>query len=236
VASRASIVGGNAVKTAAEKLLHQLRLAAADAANCTLDQLVQDGEYFIGPDEIPLSFETIVDHARAMGFQLSVEGRWQIRPIIWDFEKGTGEPYFGYVFGALVAEVDVNVRTRRIRAKGIWAAHDAGQILYPMGAMGQLYGGIAQGLGYALTENYPFKKAVPQAFGLNTYRIPRANDMPEIVANYIQTSSQIGPFGAKNLAEPVMIGAAPAIANAVFHATGKRIRSLPISPEKIGKF
>ena len=231
VASRASIVGGNAVKVTSEKLLYRLRLAAADAASCTTDKLVREGESFIGPDENQMSFESVVDHARAMGFQLSVEGRWQIRPIEWDFKNGTGEPYFCYVFGALVAEVEVNTKTGRTRVTGIWAAHDAGRILYPLGAMGQLYGGVVQGLGYALTEDFQYKDAVPQSLGLNSYRIPRANDLPEITATYIQTSHPDGPFGAKNLAEPVMIGAAPAITNAVFHATGIRIRSLPIDKD-----
>ncbi len=233
VASRASMVGGNAVRVAAEKLQQQLRYAAADALACTPEQLVRNGEYFIGPDEEPMPLETVVDHAREMGLQLSVEGRWQIRPIKWDFQHGTGEPYFCYVFGALVAEVEVNLKTGKLYVTGIWAAHDAGQILYPLGALGQLYGGVVQGLGYALTEHFRFEEAVPQTLGLNTYRIPRANDVPEIQATYIQTTHPDGPFGAKNLAEPVMIGTPPAIANAVFHATGQRIRSLPITPEKI---
>ncbi|MBN1873036.1 MAG: molybdopterin-dependent oxidoreductase [Anaerolineae bacterium] len=233
VASRASIVGGNAVRVAAEKLLQQLNFAAADVLGCVPEQLIRDREVFMSPGEDSLPFEAVVDHARAMGLQLSVEGRWQIRPIKWDFQRGVGEPYFCYVFGALVAEVEVNTQTGKTRVTGIWAAHDAGKILYPLGALGQLYGGIVQGLGYALTEDFRFEDAVPQTLGLNTYRIPRANDVPEIVATYIETTHRDGPFGAKNLAEPVMIGAAPAIANAVFHATDKRIRSLPITPDKI---
>ena len=140
VASRASIVGGNAVRVTSEKLLQQLNFAAADALHCMPKQLVRDGEHFIGPDEVPVTFERVVDHARAMGLQLSTEGRWQIRPIVWDFQKGTGEPYFAYVFGALVAEVEVTMRTGKPTVTAIWAAHDAGRILYPAGALGQLYG------------------------------------------------------------------------------------------------
>ncbi|HQE93252.1 MAG TPA: molybdopterin-dependent oxidoreductase [Anaerolineae bacterium] len=229
VASRASIVGGNAVRVAAEKLRQQLTFAAADALHCAPEQLVCDGERFIGPDEEPLTFEAVTAHARAMGLPLSVEGRWEIRPIHWDFEKGTGEPYFCYVFGALVAEVEVTARTGKIAVTGMWAAHDAGRILYPAGALGQLYGGVAQGLGYALTEHFRFENAVPQTLELNTYHIPRATDVPDIDATYIQTTLREGPFGAKNLAEPVMVGAAPAIANAVFQATGQRVRALPVS-------
>ncbi len=233
VASRASIVGGNAVRVAAEKLRYQLHLAAADLLQCSPEQIVREGELFIGPQEEPVTFEAVVDHALAMGFQLSVEGRWQARPIEWDFKRGKGKPYFAYVFGALVAEVEVEMRRGRVRVIGLWAAHDAGTIIYPLGAMGQMYGGIALGVGYALTEHFRFEGGFPQTLNLVKYRIPRATDLPEIEATFIETHYREGPFGAKNLAEPVMIGAAPAIVNAVFQATGKRVRSLPITPEKL---
>lgn len=231
VASRSSIIGGNAVVLAAQKLSHLLMLAAADALHCAPEQILREGEAFIGPSEEPVSFEQVVNHARAMGFQLSVAARWQMPEIHWDFENGTGKPYFGYVFGAQVAEVEVNIKTGKVRVTGIWAAHDAGKILYPRGAMGQMYGAIAMGLGFALMEGYRFENAIPQTTNLSTYRIPRATDVPEIEGTFIQTRQGLGPFGAKNLAEPVMVGTAPAIANAVFQATGIRVRQLPITPE-----
>lgn len=228
VASRASIVGGNAVRVAAQKIAHVLELAAADLLKCAPERLVHRGEQTIGPNEKPASFEAVVDHARAMGLQLSADGRWQVRPIEWDFEQGTGEPYFAYVFGAQVAEVEVNRSTGRTRVLGIWAAHDAGTILYPKGALGQMTGGVTQGLGFALMEDFRFENGVPQALDFDRYRIPRATDVPDIVGTYIQTSLPEGPYGAKNLAEPVMVGTAPAIANAFAQATGQRIRSLPL--------
>lgn len=231
VASRSSIIGGNAVALASQKLLHLLTLAAADALQCAPEQILLEGETFIGPSEEPLTFEQVVNHARAMGFQLSVAARWQMPEIHWDFETGTGKPYFGYVFGAQIAEVEVNIKTGRVRVTGIWAAHDGGKILYPRGAMGQMYGAIAMGLGFALMEGYRFENALPQTTNLSTYRIPRATDVPEIEGTFIQTQQGLGPFGAKNLAEPVMVGTAPAIANAVFQATGIRVRQFPITPE-----
>ncbi|NBD34519.1 MAG: molybdopterin-dependent oxidoreductase, partial [Chloroflexi bacterium] len=234
VASRASMVGGNAVRVTAEKLLKQLNLAAADLLECDPAQLIRDGERFIGPDEEPVSFETVVAHARTMGFQLSTEGRWQIRTIEWNFDQGTGEPYFCYVFGAQVVEVAVNTRTGKPAVTGIWAAHDAGAILFPLGAIGQLYGGIVQGLGYGLSEAFRYDEhAIPQPLGFNTYRIPRSRDVPEIEATYVQVAHHDGPYGAKNLAEPVMVATAPALANAVFHATGVRLRSLPADRDLI---
>ena len=232
VASRASIVGGNAVRVTTEKVARLLDLAAADLLRCDPRQLIRDGECYVGPDETPVPFEAIVDHAREMGLQLSAQGRWQIRPIEWNFDTGTGEPYFCYVFGAQVAEVEVSRRTGRTRVTRIWAAHDAGKILFPKGALGQMYGGIAQGLGFALMENFRFEDGVPQTLSFTQYRLPRATDVPEIEGTYIQTANAIGPYGAKNLAEPVMIGTAPAIANAFAQATGIRVRSFPLPQAK----
>jgi len=232
VASRASIVGGNAVRVTTEKVALLLELAAADHLRCDPRQLIRDGECYVGPNETPVPFEAVVDHAREMGLQLSAQGRWQMRPIEWNFETGTGEPYFCYVFGAQVAEVEVNRRTGRTRVSRIWAAHDAGRILFPKGALGQMYGGIAQGLGYALMENFRFKDGVPQTLSFTQYRLPRATDVPEIEGTYIQTADAIGPYGAKNLAEPVMIATAPAIANAFAQATGIRVRGFPLPRAK----
>jgi len=228
VASRASMVGGNAVRVTGRKIVKILDLAAADLLACTPDQLVRNGERYIGPDEEPATFEAVVDHARAMGLQTSAEGRWEIRPIRWNFDTGTGEPYFCYVFGAQVAEVEVSRRTGRTKVLKIWAAHDAGTILYPKGALGQMYGGIAQGLGYALMEGFRYEDGIPQTLSFTRYRVPRATDVPEIEGAYIQTYHPEGPYGAKNLAEPVMIATAPAIANAFYQATGQRVRTFPL--------
>ncbi|HDQ34901.1 MAG TPA: hypothetical protein ENN14_01130 [Chloroflexi bacterium] len=233
VASRASIVGGNAVRVTAQKIAQLLDFAAADLLGCDPSQLVRDGEAYIGPTEEPHTFEEVVTHARRLGLQLSARGRWQAIPIEWDFEKGQGKPYFAYIFGAQVAEVEVNRSTGKTKVTRIWAAHDAGTILYPLGALGQIYGGIAQGLGYGLTESFRFVDSVPQALDLAHYRIPRAQDVPEIEATYIRTHLRQGPFGAKNLAEPVMMATAPAIVNAVFNATGVRFRTLPVDPARL---
>jgi CO/xanthine dehydrogenase Mo-binding subunit len=150
VASRASVVGGNATRVAAEKVAQLLTFAAADLFKCAPGQILRDEEAFIGPDEEPVDFDTVVAHARKLGYVLSAHGRWQMPVIHWDFEKGTGTPYVGYTFGAQIVEVTVNTGTGRVQADRIWAAHDIGKVLFPEGAYGQLYGGITQGLGYGL--------------------------------------------------------------------------------------
>ncbi len=230
VASRASIVGGNATRVAGQKIVQLLKLAAADLLACAPEQLVRDGEQFVGPDEAPVNIEAVIDHAFEMGLQLSAMGYWQLPEIHWDFATGTGTPYYTYSFGAQVADVTVNRRTGGVKVNKIWAAHDAGQIIYPNGAKGQLLGGIAQGLGYALTEGFSYQNGYPQKKNLNQYQIPTALDVPEIETTFVKTTFPNGPFGAKNLAEPVMIATTPAIANAVFDAVGVRCRQFPIDP------
>jgi len=229
VASRASIVGGNATKVTAEKIRQKLELAAADLLDCSTDQLVRYGEDYIGPDEEPVTIENIINHAFEMGIQMSSQGYWQIPQIHWDFDTGTGTPYYTYSFGAQVAEVAVEKSSGKVKVTGIWASHDGGKIIFPKGARGQLLGGIAQGLGYALTEGFSYVGGYPQKKNLKQYQIPTALDIPDIETYFVETNLPEGPFGAKNLAEPVMIATTPAIANAIFHATGVRCRDFPIS-------
>ncbi len=232
VASRATMVGGNATRVAALKLDGLLREAAADALDCSPAQVQRFGEQFVSPSENALEFEKVVDHARRMGLVLSVQGRWQVPTIEWDFDSGTGTPYFCYVFGAQVAEVAFDTRTGQTDVLGVWAAHDGGQIIYPQGAAGQMFGGIAQGMGYALMEDMRFDQGYSLHTNLDGYLIPTALDMPPIEMAFIEQPFEQGPFGAKNLAEPVMIGTAPALANALAQASGKRRRALPLTHEQ----
>lgn len=231
VASRASVVGGNAVRVSAGKILNILNIAAADRFNCDVDEVRRFGEKFISPEEDELSFEETVRQAWSLGFQLASQGYWQIPRIYWDFENGTGIPYYTYCYGAQVAEVEVNRNTGSVKILGIWAVHDGGLVIYPNGAKGQIIGGIAQGIGFALTEGFTFTECIPEKLNFDKYRIPTSLDVPEIEVKFIETEFADGPYGAKNFAEPVMIATAPAIVNAVFQATGVRIRQLPIKSD-----
>jgi CO/xanthine dehydrogenase Mo-binding subunit len=233
VASRASMLGGNATRVAAEKLDRLLTYAAADALKCTPAQVTRHGELYINPDEDEMPFEDVVDQAREMGLTLSVQGHWSMPHIEWHEESGTGTPYYCYTFGAHVAEIEVDTLIGQVKVSKIWAAHDGGRIIYPQGAYGQMYGGIAQGLGYGLLEEMNYQKGYPQSLNYDTYLIPTAMDVPEIEATFIESDFPEGPYGAKNLAEPVLVGTAPAIANAVFHATGVRHRRLPLTLERV---
>ena len=207
--------------------------AAANDLGCDPAQVIRDGEKYIGPKEDPISFNQVVDHARQMGLTLSSYGTWNMPHIEWHFDKGTGIPYYCYVFGAVVAEVEVDQRLGKIDVLNIWMAHDAGKIIFPQGARGQMVGGIAQGLGYGVLEEMKFNQGYPQSINFDGYLIPTALDMPAVKGTFIETHFKEGPYGAKNLAEPMMIGIAPAIANAAFQATGVRNRVTPLSYEQV---
>ncbi len=233
VASRSTILGGNAVRVAARNLAQLLDLAAADLLGCHLHKLIRSYESYIGPSEEPVPWKRVVDHARTMGLTLSAHGKWSAPQITWDHHQGRGTPYFAYHFGAHVAEVEVDLRTGQTEVIGFWAAHDPGKVVFPQGAYGQVYGGVAQGLGYALFEEAIFADGYLQSVNFNEYLIPTALDVPEIKVVFVEKPFSEGPYGAKNVAEPAMVPAAPAILNAIFQATGRRVRHLPANLERM---
>jgi CO/xanthine dehydrogenase Mo-binding subunit len=233
VASRTTILAGNSIRVAALNLIQNLNWAAADLFQCDTSQIHREGETYIGPSEEPVSWEIVVQHAREMGLVLSAYGRWTAPEIQWDEEKGTGIPYFAYHFGAQVAEVEIDLKTGHTDVINIWAVHDIGKVIFPQGAYGQLYGGISHGLGYGLYEDLDYQNGYAQSINFDTYLIPTSVDMPEIQAGFVEAEFSQGPFGAKNIAEPSMVPTAPAILNAIAHATGRRIRKLPANLERV---
>jgi CO/xanthine dehydrogenase Mo-binding subunit len=233
VASRATVLGGNATKVTSMRLDSLLLTAAADMFNCQIVEVLRDGENYIGPNEEPATFDQVVEHARLMGLVLSTEGRWNAPENHWSFESGSGNPYFAYHFGAQVAEVMVDTGTGKVEVTGYWAAHNTGTVIFPQGALGQVFGGITQGLGYALMERVDYDQGFIQTTNFDEYLIPTAMDVPDIVGTFVEKPFADGPFGAKNIAEPGLVPAAPAIVNAIFHATGRRIKNLPANLERV---
>jgi CO/xanthine dehydrogenase Mo-binding subunit len=233
VASRSTILGGNAVRVAARNLAQLLDLAAADLLDCEVHAMIRSQESYIGPSEEPVSWEGVVDHARGMGLILSAQGKWSAPQITWDHHQGRGTPYFAYHFGAQIAEVEVDLRTGQTEVIGFWAAHDPGKVIFPQGAFGQVCGGVAQGLGYALFEEAIFDNGYLQSVNFNEYLIPTALDVPEIKVVFVEKPFSEGPYGAKNVAEPALVPAAPAILNAIAQAAGRRVRHLPANLERV---
>jgi CO/xanthine dehydrogenase Mo-binding subunit len=233
VASRSTVLGGNATRAAALELDGLLLRAAADLLGCLPAQVLRNGERYIGPSEEPASFTAVTAHARRMGLGLTVRSGWHAPQIHWSFEQGRGNPYFAYHYGAQVVEVLVDTGTGKVDVLGVWAAHNTGRVVFPQGAYGQVFGGIAQGLGYALTEHIHYDEGYLQETNFDEYLIPTALDVPDLVGLFVERPFAAGPFGAKNLAEPAMVPTAPAVLNAIYCAANRRIRDLPASLERV---
>ncbi|MSP77145.1 MAG: aldehyde oxidase [Rhodospirillaceae bacterium] len=143
--------------------------------------------------------------------------------------QGQGVPYASYAFAAQMAEVEVDMELGTVKVLRMVAAHDVGRAINPTLVEGQIEGGIAQGLGLALMEEY-----LPgRTENLHDYLIPTVGDMPRIECILIEDREPLGPSGAKGVGEPGLVPTAPAILGAVHHATGVRARRVPLLPHRL---
>jgi CO/xanthine dehydrogenase Mo-binding subunit len=143
--------------------------------------------------------------------------------------NGQGIPYATYAFAAQMAEVEVDTELGTVKVLRIVAAHDVGKAINPTLVEGQIEGGIAQGLGLALMEEF-----LPgRTENLHDYLIPTVGDVPEIECILIEDREPLGPSGAKGVGEPGLVPTAPAILGAVHHATGVRAHRVPLLPHRL---
>ena len=150
-----------------------------------------------------------------------------------DPENLQGPIFPDFTFGAHAVEVAVDTETGEITLLKSAACHDVGRAINPTAVEGQIQGGSAQGLGYALMEEVVVKEGIIQTPSLAEYLIPTSRDIPTTEAIILESGSGVGPFGAKGIGEPSLTPAAPAVANAVVDAIGVRIPGLPLTPEKV---
>jgi len=146
---------------------------------------------------------------------------------------GSGAPWQAYVFGCQVAEVEVDTLTGEVQVLGMWAVHDVGRAINPRGVEGQIEGGIVQGLGQALMEDYQLDKGHTTTHGFSKYILPTSLDIPQINTMLVEDRDPRSPLGAKGIGEPALVPTAPAIMNAIYDAIGVRITALPATPESI---
>ena len=173
-------------------------------------------------------------HFRNQGQMLTTEVFYDPPNELPDFAKGFGNISATYAYGTQGAEVEVDTETGEVKILRMVAAHDVGKVLNPPALKGQIYGALAQGIGYALYEELQSQKGKILNPNFRDYKIPSAQEMNfPVDLEFIETNDSFGPFGAKGVAEPGLVPTAPAIANAIYDAVGIRIRDLPITPEKI---
>jgi aldehyde oxidoreductase len=162
------------------------------------------------------------------GYVITAEATFD-PPITALDENGQGTPYAVFGFGAHLAEIEVDVELGTVRVLRVIAAHDVGRAINPTLIEGQIEGGVAQGLGMALMEEFFPGKGE----NLHDYLIPTVGDIPPIESILIEDPSSIGPFGAKGIGEQAVIPTAPAILNAIHDAVGIRIRKTPATPDRV---
>jgi len=223
-ASSTTIISGGAVKKAAEKVRAQVLEVAAKMLGAPADSLAcADNEVFTtGGARRSVSMTDLALHAM-------YKEKMQIMDGASHFNTDSPPP-----FCATFAEVEVDTETGQVRVLHLATAVDPGTAINPMQAEGQVEGAVTQGLGYALTEELVIDgQGRPVNPNFLDYRIFSAKDMPKLTTILVETDEPLGPFGAKSISEVPINGPAPAIANAIHHATGVRMRKLPIRPEDV---
>lgn len=225
-ASRQTFVSGKAVELAARDLRGQILRrvnAGADAALALAGGVVEVS----GAGRVHRLDLTALP-ADSDGAVLAGEGRFDPPTAPLD-ATGQGAPYASYAFGAQIAHVEVDLELGTTKVLEMIAAHDVGRAINPTQVEGQIHGGIAQGLGLALMEEY-----LPgQTENLHDYLIPTFGDMPRMEVILIEDPEPLGPFGAKGVGEPGLIPTAAAILGAIHHATGVRVTHVPVLPHRL---
>ncbi len=228
-ASRQTYISGNATYLAGRQMLARLAsLAGLDGAEHDLGLRHDDGGLIVTSggrsarlelDELPLDDR---------GYAVSTVGTYDAPTSALD-PKGQGEPYAVFGFGAQVVELLVDTRLGRVELQSIDAAFDVGRAVNPAMVRGQIIGGVAQGIGLALMEEYlPGRNN-----NFHDYLIPTIGDVPEVRVTLIESGDPLGPYGAKGVGEHSLIPTAPAILNAIRNATGRSVTHVPATPERI---
>ena len=233
--SKSTVLAGSATKIAAGKLKQKIIENAALMLGIPASEIEIEHGKVVGDsktvdlDEFTRWFHTQEGRESLIAHGVYDPGRVRISKEN-DFY---GDISATYPLAAHFAEVKVDPETGEVTILKYVAAHDIGKVINFDGARGQIFGGVMQGIGYALTEEIKYENGQVMSDDLTDYLIPTSMDMPQIVPLFVESLDPVGPYGAKGLGEPTLVPVAAAIANAIHEATGVRFKDLPITAEKI---
>lgn len=226
-ASRQTFVTGNAAKLCGESL----RLQVMRHCNLSPEAMIEtspNGTLLIRDHSDVFVLELHQMPVNKDGYVLLAEESYDPPTQPLD-ENGQGIPYAQYGFAAQMCEVEVDIELGTVRVLQFTAAHDVGKAINPLLVEGQIEGGIAQGLGMALMEEY-----IPgRTENLHDYLMPTIGDVPPVRSIIIEVADDCGPFGAKGLGEHALIPTAPSILNAIRNACGARLTRIPATPSRV---
>ncbi|MES2257676.1 MAG: molybdopterin cofactor-binding domain-containing protein [Pseudomonadota bacterium] len=224
-ASHTTFMGGRAAQMAATEVKTQLLARAAGMLEAPASELdVSNGAITVRGDS-----------TRGMTVCQAVMARKGI-PAAQLVGSATYHPTKSYSFAAHYVEVEVDVETGYVTVVQVVPVHEIGKVIHPVGAAGQIEGGIQQGIGHTLYEDYQIDMKTGRSLNANfvDYKMPLAMDMPPIHTRILETAPDPGgPYGAKGVGEDPIVAIGPAIANAVYDAIGVRFRHYPIKPEQV---
>ncbi len=233
-ATRQTYMIGNSVALACREARSKLMAELADYWEVDASTITAaNGEVWAEDTNLKMTMNEAVHLCKARGVVPVGSGAFTAHGTGLDPKDGSGSPWQAYVFGCQAAEVEVDTVTGEVQVLGVWAAHDVGRAINPRGVEGQIEGGVVQGLGQALMEDYQLENGHTKTHGFAKYILPTSLDIPEITSVIVEDLDPKSPLGAKGIGEPALVPTAPAIMNAIHDAIGVRITSLPATPEKI---
>ena len=232
-ASKQTYMTGNAIYRTAKEMLREISLLLSKHFQVSLESVVYSkGKFLVNKKNdryIRILFSELGSLLSDKTFEITGDFISQIEPL--NAETGQGIPYPTYSYGTQIAQVEVDLRTGKVRVIQMISASDVGKAINPETVEGQIEGGVIMGLGYALMEKY-----VPGLTkNFREYLIPTSCDIPKIFPLIVEEQEPSGPFGAKGLGEIVTTPTAAAIVNAVSNAIGVRLYRLPLTPEQVYK-
>ena len=217
VASRTAMVVGSLVRSAALGIKQTLTASG-----------------MLGDSYSPEEFRVACKHHIAKHGNLRSIARYDPpHGVFWDDEKYRGEAYATFAWAVYVAEVAVDLSTYTATVKDFVALQEVGKVLHPILAKGQIIGGVAQGIGFAIYEKVVWQNGRMQNGQMTNYIMPTSADLPKIRVFFEELGNVHGAYGAKGIGELPMDGPAPAIVNAIEDALGARFDSIPLLPEDI---
>ena len=233
-ATRQTYMLGNSVHLAAQEAKKHLFEQLAEHWEVELDTLQSfDGEVWANGTNLRITMKDAVAICKARGVVPVGSASFTAHGTGLDPIDGSGSPWQTYVFWTQVAEVEIDTYTGEVQVLGIWAVHDVGRAINPRGVEGQIEGGVVQGLGQALMEDYQTVNGHTTTHGFAKYILPTSLDIPQINCTLVEDPDPLSPLGAKGIGEPALVPTAPAVVNAIYDAIGVRIKALPATPEKI---
>ncbi len=240
-ASRVTTLGGNAVLMAARDAKRQLLGHAAEKLGVNADDLeIKNGKFYVkdSPKEVAtvpeIAYDTVL--RKLGGAPITGRGEFTVPDYVVLSDKNKyGNYSIAYPFSTQIAEVSVDAETGKVDVLNVWVGQDVGKVINPKLCEGQIEGGVVQGMGYALSEDYFWEEGKVLNPSFTDYKIPLSVGIPKIHSIWVETNEPGGPFGGKSVGEAAMNPSAVAIANAVYNAVGVRIKNPPITPEKILK-